>query len=86
MVDSNPLSNLMSDIGRSKMNTALLWSILVVMVGGIWQAGRVYNRLESIEREIARVRPIEEEIIKIKAHLKMSSSQTADTISTLANQ
>ena len=81
------LLNLMSDKARANLNTSLLWSILVAMVCGIYQAGRVYNRLESIEREVVRVRPMEEDIIKIKAHLKLSAGQsTADAFGITDNR
>lgn len=73
------LLNLMSDKARATLNTGLLWAILVTTVGGIYQAGRVYNRLETIEREMARVRPLEEDVIKIKAHLKLTAGEPRDT-------
>ena len=81
------LLNLMSDKARANLNTSLLWAIFLTMVGGLVQAGRVYNRMESIEREIARVRPLEEEVIKIKAHLKLSAGHpTADTFGATDNR
>ena len=77
----------MSDKARANLNTSLLWAIFITMVGGLVQAGRVYIRMEAIEREIARVRPLEEEVIKIKAHLKISARHsTAETFGATDNQ
>lgn len=81
------LLNLMSDKARANLNTSLLWAILVTCVGLIYQAGRVYNRMEVIEREVVRVRSLEEDVIKIKAHLKISAGpQTAETFGVTDNR
>lgn len=70
----------MSDKARANLNTSLLWAILVTVATCVYQAGRVYNRIEVFEREIARVRPLEEDVIKIKARLNMASTEKKDSL------
>lgn len=72
-------TNTMSDKARANLNTSLLWAILVTVATCVYQAGRVYNRIEVFEREIARVRPLEEDVIKIKARLNMASAEKKDS-------
>lgn len=62
----------MSDTVKTRLNLGLMWSILLTMIAGVYQAGQVRERLDTITAEIKRVRPLEDRVLRIEADLHRS--------------
>lgn len=59
----------MSERATSNMNIGLLWTILLTMAAGVYQAGQIRERIDRLAEEVRRVRILEERVLRIETKI-----------------
>lgn len=59
----------MSEKSTSNMNIGLLWTILLTMAAGVYQAGQIRERIDRLAEEVRRVRILEERVLRIETKI-----------------
>lgn len=58
----------MSTTMKDRMNLGLLWTILAAVAAVVYQAGHIRQEIQSISHEVARIRPLEERMLRVEMY------------------
>ena len=67
--------NRMSSTMKDRMNLGLLWTILAAVAAIVYQAGQIRQEIQGISHEVARLRPLEERVLRVEMALGLITAK-----------